>query len=196
MDKMKTTVYKGVSYRCHMRETLGGYYLEPIKCDNEVLCIPSIVEGVVVKGIIRGDLNTYSKILLDENNTTFKSVDGVLLSFDGSALILYPPQKKNKSFEIPNGVKYIFEESIVNHYLEKISFPDGVIEIEPYSVYGFNLKTVVLPASIKCIHCSAFKNNWGIEDVYYQGSKEEWEKLTIGYENEDILAANLHCNFL
>ena len=65
-------------------------------------------------------------------------------------------------------------------------------DIEQYSVYGFNIKTVVLPSSIKCIQESAFKNNWEIKDVYYNGSKEEWEKVYIGYENDDILAANIH----
>ena len=56
-------------------------------------------------------------------------------------------------------------ESIINHYVEKIVFPEGVKEIEQYSVYGFNIKTVVLPSSIKCIQESAFKNNWEIKDV-------------------------------
>lgn len=192
MEKQKRIMFEDVSYLCHMRETLGGYYIEPIKCDNGILFIPNCIDGIVVKGIIRGDVDTYSAIVLEDNNTEFKTIDGVLFSFDGSAIILYPPQKKDLVYEIPAGVQHVYEESITNHYVEKIVFPKGVTEIEQYSVYGFNLKTVVLPSTIKCIQCSAFKNNWAIKDVYYSGSKEEWERVTIGYENDDILSANIH----
>ncbi|WP_294242726.1 leucine-rich repeat protein [Pseudobutyrivibrio sp.] len=185
-------IYKDVSYLCHMRESLGGYYLEPIKCENDILYIPNHVDDIKVKGIIRGDLDTYSTIVLEENNTEFKTIEGVLFSFDGSVILLYPPQKKDLVYELPIGVQHVYEESIINHYIEKIVFPEGVTEIEQYSVYGFNLKTIVLPSTIKCIQCSAFKNNWTIKDVYYNGTKENWDKVVIGYENDDIINADIH----
>ena len=188
----KTVNFKGVTYLCHMRESSGGCFLEPVKCDGGILYIPNNADGIPVKGVFRGDLSTYSEIVLENNNFEFKTIDGVLFSSDGSAIILYPPQKKELVYEIPAGVQFVYEESIINQYVEKIVFPEGVKEIEQYSVYGFNIKTVVLPSSIKCIQESAFKNNWKIKDVYYNGSKEEWEKVYIGYENDDILAANIH----
>ena len=192
MKKTKQIIYKGVSYLCRLVESVGGYFLEPVKCENDFLYIPNRVDDIIVKGIYRGDLDTYSAIVLESNNTEFKTIDGVLFSIDGSAIILYPPQKKDLVYEIPAGVQHIYEESIINHYIEKIVFPEGVTEIEQYSVYGFNLKTIVLPSTIKCIQCSAFKNNWTIKDIYYNGTKENWDKVVIGYENDDIINADIH----
>lgn len=190
----KTVVFKGVTYQCRLIESLGGLFIEPVKCEGDVLYIPNRIDDIIVKGIYRGDLHTYSNIVLEENNTEFKTVDGVLFLHDGTATILYPPQKKDLVYEVPKGVERIYEESLVNHYFEKIVFPEGVKEIEQYSVYGFNLKTVVFPSSLNCIQCSAFKNNWEIKDVFFNGSKEEWDKVAIGYENDDILSANIYFN--
>ena len=149
MKKTKQIIYKGVSYLCRLVESVGGYFLEPVKCENDILYIPNHVDDIKVKGIIRGDLDTYSTIVLEENNTEFKTIEGVLFSFDGSVILLYPPQKKGLVYELPIGVQHVYEESIINHYIEKIVFPEGVTEIEQYSVYGFNLKTIVLPSTIK-----------------------------------------------
>ena len=58
----------------------------------------------------------------------------------------------------------------------------------------FNASRIVFPSSLNCIQCSAFKNNWEIKDVFFNGSKEEWDKVAIGYENDDILSANIYFN--
>jgi len=192
MEKNITIMFEGVSYLCHLIESLGGYFIEPVKCEKDILYIPNRVDDIIVKGIYRGNLDTYSTIVLEDNNTEFKTIDGVLFSIDGSAIILYPPQKKDLVYEIPSGVQYVYEESITNHFVEKIVFPEGVTEIEQYSVYGHNLKTVVLPSTLKCIQCSAFKQNKKIKDVYYSGTEEDWKSVGLGDENDDILSANIH----
>ena len=107
----KTVIYKGVTYQFRLIKSLGGYFIEPVKCESDVLYIPNRIDDIIVKGIYRGDLNTYSNIVLEENNTEFKTVDGVLFSYDGTATILYPPQKKDLVYEIPDGVKHVYEES-------------------------------------------------------------------------------------
>lgn len=43
MKKPKEIMFKDVIFLCHMREPLGGYFLEPIKCDNDTLFIPNYI---------------------------------------------------------------------------------------------------------------------------------------------------------
>lgn len=55
----------------------------------------------------------FSEIIVDERNTAYSSVDGVLFDKAKTTLILYPPGKQNRSYTIPAGViaigKYAFE---------------------------------------------------------------------------------------
>ena len=48
-----------------------------------------------------------SSITVDSANTTYKSVNGVLYSKDGTVLVKYPAKKTGTSFAIPAGVKVI-----------------------------------------------------------------------------------------
>ena len=49
--------------------------------------------------------NALERIDVDPSNATFKSVDGVLFSKDGTVLVKYPSNREAGSYEIPGGVK-------------------------------------------------------------------------------------------
>ncbi len=57
-----------------------------------------------------------------------------------------------------------------------------------------NLKSVILPASVTTIEDGAFMYCDSLSDVYYSGSKEQWNAITIGSDNECLTTAKIHYN--
>lgn len=78
--------------------------------------------------------------------------------------------------------------------LESIVIPNGVTTIEP-DAFGFceSLVSITIPKSVTSIETAAFSlDDMGIINVYYAGSKAEWEKINFGEHNEEILTAMVH----
>ena len=55
------------------------------------------------------------------------------------------------------------------------------------------LAKVTIPKSVTYIGKNAFYYCESIADVYYDGTEEDWAKISISEGNEDLLAAALHC---
>ena len=72
---------------------------------------------------------------VDSENPHYKSVDGNLYTKDGKTLIQYATGKRDRNFDVPEGVE----------------------EISPYAFYGAkHLHSVKLPSSVETIGTSAF----------------------------------------
>ena len=56
------------------------------------------------------------------------------------------------------------------------------------------LKTITLPNTITEIYEKAFDGS-GLTDIYYEGTKEQWESISISEDNETLLNANIHFNW-
>lgn len=113
-------------------------------------------------------------ITVDEANTAFKTVDGVLYSADGNFLYLYPRTGDNttgytvaegtrgiiggafyktglKTVTLPQSLVGIDEMAFCNSALESISIPDGVSVIFSQAFAGTQLRELVLPAELEKI---------------------------------------------
>lgn len=81
---------------------------------------------------------------IDEKNSDFLTVDGVVFSKDGTRLVHYPQYRPGSSYSIP----------------------DGVDVIEAYSFSGTaNLEQVVMPVSVRTIGRNAFENSKRMKNV-------------------------------
>ena len=60
--------------------------------------------------------------------------------------------------------------------------------------YCKNLKSVTLPKNIKKISRGAFSDCSKLKEVYYAGSEEQWNSITIKDDNDPLLNANIHFN--
>ena len=99
-----------------------------------------------------------------------------------------------------NGAVYI-EKAFYNYKGEmpkntKLTIKKGTKIIADYSLINeTNLKTVILPDSVKTIGYGAFAHCTGLTDVYYTGSKADRDKLIVENENLELYNATWHYNY-
>ncbi|MCR5837442.1 MAG: leucine-rich repeat domain-containing protein [Lachnospiraceae bacterium] len=71
-----------------------------------------------------------TEINVDNDNSVFMSVDGILYSKDGKSLILYPASKEGESFEIPSNTETLGEYAFdFNNKLRKIIIPNSLKDL-------------------------------------------------------------------
>ncbi len=95
---------------------------------------------------------------------------------------------------IPNSVKTIGNYAFMNcQSLEEVIIPSGITEI-PRSAFNqcVLLNKITIPETITSIDDNAFFNCSTLTDVYYSGTKKEWDKISIGNSNGYITNANIH----
>ena len=101
------------------------------------------------------------------------------------------------NIEIPNTVAQIGRGAF--YYcssLTNIFFPNAITKIEDATfAHCTNLKSVTIPNSVSCISYDAFNNCKSLTDVYYNGTEEEWNNISISSSgNDTLLNATIHYN--
>ncbi len=120
-----------------------------------------------------GSCSSLRSINVDKKNAEYSSEDGVLFNKDQTTLICYPAGKMQKVYEIPV----------------------GVINIADTAFYDCSkLGSIEIAASVTSIGNSVFYNCNSLTDVYYGGSKEDWNDITIGFYNTSLYNATIHYN--
>ena len=73
--------------------------------------------------------------------------------------------------------------------------PDGVTSI---GIYAFStcssLKSLSIGSGVKSIGNYAFYGCTGLTDVYFHGTKSEWNAIAIGEDNDCLTEAKIHCS--
>lgn len=117
------------------------------------------------------DCEKLTSITVASGNTVYSSdSDGILYNKDKTEIIKYPEGISKTAFTVPTGIKAIRTNSFRN---------------------AVNLKTVSFPKSLEAIDASAFTGCTAITDVSYAGKEDEWNKITIGNDNNAILSAKI-----
>lgn len=90
---------------------------------------------------------------------------------------------------IPNSVTEIKPEAFeFCDSLKHIIIPDSVTEIEERSFGSCDdLSCLFLPKSVKLIDPKAFERCQKLTDIYYEGSEEEWNKITFYSNNSQTI---------
>lgn len=115
-----------------------------------------------------------SGIWVKDSNTFFSSDNkGVLFN-----------KQKTKLIQAPGG--------LTGNY----TIPDGVTNISGFAFTDCEgLIGVVVPKSVTNIENAAFNGKSSLMDVYYEGSKEQWNRISIGLWNEVLTNATLHTDY-
>ena len=156
-------------------------------------------------------------IEVDENNTVYKDIEGNLYSKDGQNLIQYAVGKAETTFNIPNGVVEIsWSAFIQDSSLATVTIPNTVDIINGYAFYGCtSLNNVIIPDSVDFIGEWAFADCTGLTNivltktrdaisicafsgcealsvVYFNGTEEDWDTLTIDDGNSELTDATIY----
>ncbi len=91
-----------------------------------------------------------------------------------------------KSVKLPVGLITIEHQAFYRcDSLDSIVIPEGVTSIGPYVFYEcYNLTSIALPRSLTSIGDYALSSCPNIQTIYYSGSRNEWNNITLGLGNE------------
>ena len=145
-------------------------------------------------------------ITVDESNTEYASIDGVLFTKDGKTLIKYPENKSGTQYSVPTGTMTIGENAFnncdnltkvtLNEGLTQISqtafsdcsalsemiIPDGVTNVGACSFYGCSaLKSIVIPASVTVVASQSFGRCTALEGITIPASVTDIRECAFEY---------------
>ncbi len=167
-------------------------------CPNlKSVTLPSTVKNL---GSYVFDFSSINTINVDENNTVYSSIDGVLLNKEKTEIIRCPEGYNVKDYSIPDGVTRIGNASFkycknlinvtipdtvitIGEYafsyctgIESVSIPNSVTEIEADAFFWCdNLKSVTIPDSVITIGNDAFYKCMAIENITIGNSVQRIE---------------------
>ena len=130
--------------------------------------IPKSVTSIDEAAFARCD--ELKSISVDQSNTSYSSDSyGVLFDKNKTVIIQYPSGNERLSYIIPDSVVTIDNGAFdVCKYLTSITIPNTITFIGEYSICGT------------------------IEDIYYQGTKEQWENVRIDDFNSFLEFVTIH----
>ena len=157
------------------------------------------------------------EIIVDSNNPVYSSLNSVLFSKDKTVLYQYPNGKKDSKYTIPDSVVEIGDEAFFNcTKLQYVFLPDSLTtignscfngcsslkEIEiPNGVTGIRwwafsrckaLESIIIPKSVVEIYDNAFNNCTKLADIYFNGTRNEWNNIVVGANNSALSSAKIH----
>ncbi|MBR2337773.1 MAG: leucine-rich repeat domain-containing protein [Clostridia bacterium] len=107
------------------------------------------------------------KITVDEENPSYKSINGVLYTKDCSVLLKYPEAKADTEYTVIEGVRVIEQSAFFkNENLQRINLLEGLEEIKrnAFSLCK-GLKGIEIPSSVTTLGDSAFSSCLSLESI-------------------------------
>lgn len=109
-----------------------------------------------------------------ENVVIPEKIDGIVVKYIDGDFFKVNGRENIKNIKLPNTIEAIERAAFIDcRGLEKIQLPNRLTSIDWKAFYGCDKLTT----------------------VNYTGTKEEWEKITIGSENDELKNANIVYNY-
>ena len=143
-----------------------------------------------------GTSGQWDEIYIEECNTPLTEAN---IHCDGTDV---PPSGDDLTWTLEDGTLTISGEGDMKDYsssepapwygevetIEEIEIEDGVTSIGSYAFAGCtSLSQITIPTSVSRIGTSAFYNCGELSVVWYGGSDEQWDELSVGSGNDDLL---------
>jgi len=130
----------------------------PILNNLKELHITNEVEEILIDGYhttLQEVFPNLEAIYVDEDNPSYKSINGVLYSKDGTKLISYP-MKKGANAIVEIGTKVINNNAFAFVSMDHIQIPEGLVCIENFAFRASTLAEIALPKSFRQLESEAF----------------------------------------
>ncbi len=190
-------------------------------CDSlESVTIPDSVKSIGDSAFC--GCTGLTSITVDEANKYYSNDEnGVLFNKDKTSLIQYPIGNPIAEYEIPYSVTSIGSHAFSYFTgLTSITIPDSVTSIGDDAFYNCSgltsitipdsvtsignfafgcctsLTSVTIGDSVKRIDGDAFYGCYMLKFVYYNGTHEDWNRISIYSDNNYLLSATLCCKHL
>lgn len=130
-----------------------------------------------------------------------KSISGVCTVKNGTISIAesaFSNCDKLTDVHLPDSIKNIGTSAFCGcTYLKDIKIPDGIKNIYKFTFEEcYYLASIEIPKTVTSIEDFAFYDCKRLKDVYYKGNKTDWSKIVVGSDNEWLLKANVHYNYI
>ena len=165
-------------------ETDEGMIITGYSGSSKVLNFPASINNIPVVSIV---------------NTNDSFPDGITsITIPNGVKTIGPNAFRNqgelKTLNLPNSLESIGNSAFADCYgLTAVTIPDGVTCIDDWAfIWCYNLTTVTIPRSVTRIGNGAFCG-CGLTEIFYGGTEEEWNNISIGYENDSLEDATLYC---
>ena len=92
-------------------------------------------------------------MMLDEENTSYRLIDGSLYTADGKTLVAFFPadpyvEKPQTEFTVPDGVETIAAYAFAESGLTTVSLPSSLKKIDAYAFADTNIENMVIPEGV------------------------------------------------
>jgi hypothetical protein len=213
------SAYDGIKYGDYLYYQVDGTGVTIIDCDESAVSvnIPSTIDGLPVTIIGESAFwrcSKLSNIIIPNSVKTIgneafedcKNLKNITLpdtmeKIGGAAFV---GCSSLTSITLPYGITGLFNGKEGGLFqdcssLKSIIIPDSVTKIWLAAFWGCSsLTSITIPKSVTEISYEAFRYCNSLKDVYYTGTKAEWEKITIYNDeykgNDDLLNATIHYN--
>lgn len=147
--------------------SIGSYAFNA--CNLTSMEIPASVTaiGTLDDSALGGAGRNLTAYFVDEKNTAYTSVDGILFSKDGTVLVAYPQGKKDTSYSIPESVTCIASDAFGGSRLTSVTIPESVTSIRLGAFFGCNgLTSITIPKSVVSIGDLALADCANLSNIY------------------------------
>ena len=150
-----------------------------------------------IGGAVFSECSALTRIEVASDNEYYSSIDGILFDKAAAVLVCFPAGRAG-AYTIPDGVASIGNGAF--QYctaLTSVTIPDSVTYIGDCAFSDCTaLTSVTIGSGVTSIGYEAFSFCHALTDVYYTGTKGQWDTISIGADNEPLLNAALHTTYM